>query len=35
MPHIHTGDGQFDFTVSGYLVHKNKTLLITHRQPHG
>ncbi|HEU0266772.1 MAG TPA: NUDIX domain-containing protein [Candidatus Saccharimonadaceae bacterium] len=31
MPHIHTADGQFDFTVSGYLVYKNKTLLIRHK----
>lgn len=31
MPHIHTGDGEFDFTVSGYLVYKNKTLLIKHK----
>ncbi len=31
MPHIHTGDGQFDFTVSGYLVFKDKTLLIKHK----
>ncbi len=31
MPHINTKDGQFDFTVSGYLVHKNKTLLIKHK----
>ncbi len=31
MPHIHTGEGQFDFTVAGYLVHKNKTLLIKHK----
>lgn len=31
MPHIHTGDGQYDFTVSGYLVHGDKTLLIKHK----
>ena len=31
MPHIHTGDGEFDFTVSGYIVHDNKTLLIKHK----
>ena len=31
MPHIHTGDGEFDFTVAGYLVHDNKTLLIKHK----
>lgn len=31
MPHIHTGDGQYDFTVAGFLVHNNKTLLIKHK----
>ncbi len=31
MPHVHTGDGEFDFTVAGYLVHDNKTLLIKHK----
>lgn len=31
MPHIHTGDGEFDFTVAGYLVHDDKTLLIKHK----
>lgn len=31
MPHIHTKGGQYDFTVAGYLVHKNKTLLIKHK----
>lgn len=31
MPHIHTAKGQFDFTVSGYLVCQNKTLLIKHK----
>ncbi len=31
MPHIHTEGGQFDFTVAGYLVHNNKTLLIKHK----
>lgn len=31
MPHIHTEGGQYDFTVAGYLVHKNKTLLIKHK----
>lgn len=31
MPHIHTADGQFDFTVSGYLVHDSKVLLIKHK----
>ena len=31
MPHIHTAKGQYDFTVAGYLVHKNKTLLIKHK----
>lgn len=31
MPHIHTAKGQFDFTVSGYLVYKNTTLLIKHK----
>lgn len=32
MPHIHTNDGEFDLTVSGYLVHNNKTLLIKHKK---
>lgn len=32
MPHIHTGDGEFDFTVTGYLVHEDKTLLIKHKK---
>jgi ADP-ribose pyrophosphatase YjhB (NUDIX family) len=31
MPHIHTGDGELDFTVAGYLVHDDKTLLIKHK----
>jgi ADP-ribose pyrophosphatase YjhB (NUDIX family) len=31
MPHIHTADGQFDFTVAGYLIHDNTTLLIKHK----
>lgn len=31
MPHIHTEKGRFDFTVSGYLVHDQKTLLIKHK----
>lgn len=31
MPHLHTGEGEYDFTVSGYLVHDNKTLLIKHK----
>ncbi len=31
MAHIHTESGQFDYTVSGYLVHNNKTLLIKHK----
>lgn len=32
MPHIHTGAGEFDFTVSGYLVYNDKTLLIKHKK---
>lgn len=31
MPHLHTQPGQYDYTVSGYLVHDNKTLLIKHK----
>lgn len=31
MPHIHTLEGQFDFTVSGYLVHNSRILLIKHK----
>ena len=31
MPHIHTGDGEFDFVVAGYIVHDDKTLLIKHK----
>lgn len=31
MPHIHTESGQFDYTVAGYLVHRDKTLLIKHK----
>lgn len=31
MPHIHTEDGQFDYTVAGYLVYKNTTLLFKHK----
>ncbi len=31
MPHIHTGAGELDFTVCGYVVHDNKTLLIKHK----
>lgn len=32
MPHIHTNNGEFDLTVSGYLVHDDKTLLIKHKK---
>jgi ADP-ribose pyrophosphatase YjhB (NUDIX family) len=32
MPHIHTKEGEFDFTVAGYLVHDDKTLLIKHKK---
>jgi ADP-ribose pyrophosphatase YjhB (NUDIX family) len=32
MPHIHTKKGEFDFTVSGYLVHNDSTLLIKHKK---
>jgi ADP-ribose pyrophosphatase YjhB (NUDIX family) len=31
MPHLHTEPGQYDYTVCGYLVHDNKTLLIKHK----
>lgn len=31
MPHIHTGNGEFDYTVAGYIIHDNKTLLIKHK----
>lgn len=31
MAHIHTQKGEFDYTVSGFLVHNNKTLLIKHK----
>lgn len=31
MAHIHTESGQFDYTVAGYLVHDDKTLLIKHK----
>lgn len=31
MPHIHTGTGELDFTVCGYIVHEDKTLLIKHK----
>jgi 8-oxo-dGTP pyrophosphatase MutT (NUDIX family) len=31
MPHIHTGTGEFDYTVAGYIVHEDKTLLIKHK----
>lgn len=31
MPHIHTGAGELDFTVCGYIVHDDKTLLIKHK----
>lgn len=32
MPHIHVEDGQYDFTVSGYIVNKDRTLLIRHKK---
>jgi 8-oxo-dGTP pyrophosphatase MutT (NUDIX family) len=32
VPHIHDEDGQYDFTVSGYIVHDNRTLLIRHKK---
>ena len=31
MPHIHTRDGEFDFTVAGYIVYQDTTLLIKHK----
>lgn len=31
MAHIHTESGQLDYTVAGYLVHNDKTLLIKHK----
>lgn len=31
MPHLHTEPNQYDYTVSGYVVHDNKTLLIKHK----
>ena len=31
MAHIHTESGQLDYTVAGYIVHDNKTLLIKHK----
>lgn len=31
MPHIHTGDGEFDFTVCGFIVYGDTTLLIKHK----
>lgn len=31
MAHIHTANGDFDYTVAGYLVHNSKTLLIKHK----
>jgi 8-oxo-dGTP diphosphatase len=31
MAHIHTREGEFDFTVSGILVHKGRTLLLKHK----
>jgi ADP-ribose pyrophosphatase YjhB (NUDIX family) len=31
MPHIHTGTGELDFTVCGYVVHADKALLIKHK----
>lgn len=32
MPHIHTDDGQYDYTASGYIVHDDKILLIRHKK---
>lgn len=31
MPHIHTNDGEFDFTVAGFIVYRDTTLLIKHK----
>lgn len=31
MPHIHTGDGEHDFTVAGFIVYDDTTLLIKHK----
>ncbi len=31
MPHIHTRDGEFDFTVAGFIVYQDTTLLIKHK----
>lgn len=31
MAHLHTQPGQYDYTVCGYLIHDNKTLLIKHK----
>jgi len=33
MGHIH-GDGQYDYTVSAIIVHKNKVLLLLHHKLH-
>lgn len=32
MPHIHTGNGEFDLTVAGYIVYGDSTLLIKHKK---
>ena len=32
MTHIHTQKGEFDFTITGYLVHNDKVLLIKHKK---
>lgn len=32
MPHIHTDDGQYDYTASGYIVHNDTILLIKHKK---
>lgn len=32
MPHLHTGDGEKDFTVSGYVVNDDRVLQHLHRK---
>lgn len=32
MPHIHTRDGEFDYTVSAIIIHDDKVLLLLHHK---
>jgi len=34
MGHIHTGDGEYDYTASAYIINDNRVLLLMHHKLH-